>query len=56
MERAIGEVVKGGEMAEKAAAQVSNLEKLGNDLHHAVQAFTLPEDERAGVREIRRVA
>ena len=42
MERAIGEVVKGGELAEKAAAQVSNLEKLGNDLSVAVQAFTLP--------------
>ncbi len=52
MEKAIGEVVKGGEMAEKAAAQVSNLEKLGNDLYDAVQAFTLPEDERAPVRRI----
>jgi hypothetical protein len=47
MERAIGEVVKGGDLAEKAAAQVSGLEKLGGDLHDAVQAFTLPEEARA---------
>jgi methyl-accepting chemotaxis protein len=50
MEKAIGEVVKGGEMAEKAAAQVTGLEKLGNDLHQAVQAFTLPEDVQNAAR------
>jgi twitching motility protein PilJ len=50
MERAIGEVVKGGELAERAAAQVSGLEKLGGDLHDAVQAFTLPEEARAEVQ------
>ncbi len=55
MERAIGEVVKGGEMAEKAATQVSSLEKLGNDLHASVQTFTLPEDER-GTRDNRKAA
>ena len=56
MERAIGEVVKGGELAEKAATQVSNLEKLGNDLSVAVQAFTLPETAQATVIPVRRAA
>lgn len=55
MERAIGEVVKGGEMAEKAAAQVSGLEKLGNALYESVQTFTLPESERSST-SARRVA
>jgi methyl-accepting chemotaxis protein len=55
MERAIGEVVRGGELAERAAAQVSGLEKLGGDLHDAVQAFKLPEEARADV-PLRRAA
>ena len=55
MERAIGEVVKGGEMAEKAAAQVSGLEKLGSDLYEAVHVFTLPEVDRSATYS-RRVA
>jgi len=56
MERAIGEVIKGGELAERAAAQVSGLEKLGGDLHDAVQAFTLPEEARAVAPLLRRAA
>src|SRR5262245_366693 len=54
MEKAIGEVVKGGELAEKAAEQVSGLEKLGSELYQAVQAFTLPEQALAA--PVRRVA
>jgi len=50
MERAISEVVKNGELTEKAATQVSNLEKLGDDLYSAVQAFTLPEMGHAALR------
>ena len=56
MERAIGEVVKGGELAEKAAAQVSNLEKLGNDLHASVQTFTLTDEAHAAAATLRRAA
>lgn len=44
MDRAIGEVVKGGELAEKAAAQVTHLDELGGTLLDSVQAFTLPEE------------
>ena len=50
MEKAIGEVVKGGELVEKAAAQVSGLEKLGSDLYDAVQTFTLPEEAHTAAR------
>lgn len=56
MERAIGEVVKGGELAETAAEQVSNLEKLGNELYESVQTFTLPEGLQASVAPLRRAA
>lgn len=56
MEKAISEVVKGGELAEKAAAQVSNLEKLGNELHASVQTFTLPEEAHAVAAAARRAA
>ena len=44
MDRAIGEVVKGGELAEKAAAQVTHLDELGGTLLESMQAFTLPEE------------
>jgi methyl-accepting chemotaxis protein len=54
MEKAISEVVKGGELAEKAAEQVSGLEKLGSELYQAVQAFTLPEEALAA--HVRRAA
>jgi hypothetical protein len=43
MDRAIGEVVKGGELADKAAAQVTRLDELGGTLLESVQAFKLPE-------------
>lgn len=56
MERAIGEVVKGGELAETAAEQVSNLEKLGNQLYESVQTFTLPEGLHASFAPLRRAA
>jgi methyl-accepting chemotaxis protein len=42
MDRAIGEVVKGGELADKAAAQVTLLDELGGTLLESVQAFKLP--------------
>ena len=44
MERAIGEVVKGGELAEKATSQVSLIDKLGEGLLGAVRAFKLPAE------------
>jgi len=56
MERAIGEVVKGGELAEKAAEQVSNLEKLGNNLYESVQTFILPEELQSTTAPLRRAA
>lgn len=46
MDRAIGEVVRGGEMAEKAAEQVTHLDELGGVLLQSVEAFTLPEEYR----------
>lgn len=44
MERAISEVVKGGELAEKATSQVSLIDKLGEGLLGAVRAFKLPAE------------
>jgi methyl-accepting chemotaxis protein len=44
MDRAIGEVVKGGELAEKAAQQVTHLDELGGQLIESIQAFTLPAE------------
>ena len=43
MDRSITEVVKGGELAELAAAQVRALEKIGQELSGAVSAFKLPQ-------------
>jgi methyl-accepting chemotaxis protein len=43
MDRAIGEVVKGGELADKAAEQVTHLDELGGELLESVQSFKLPE-------------
>jgi methyl-accepting chemotaxis protein len=44
MDRAIGEVVKGGELADKAAEKVTHLDELGGQLLQSVQAFKLPEE------------
>jgi methyl-accepting chemotaxis protein len=44
MDRAIGEVVKGGELAEKAAQQVTHLDELGVQLLGSIQAFKLPSE------------
>lgn len=44
MDRAIGEVVKGGELADKAAEKVTHLDELGGQLLASVQAFKLPAD------------
>ena len=44
MDRAIGDVVKGGELAEQAAQQVLHLDELGGDLLASVQTFKLPEE------------
>ncbi len=44
MDRAIGEVVKGGELAEKAAQQVTHLDELGGQLIESIQAFKLPAE------------
>jgi methyl-accepting chemotaxis protein len=44
MDRAISEVVKGGELAEQAARQVTHLDDLGGQLIASVQAFTLPPE------------
>ena len=44
MDRAIGEVVKGGELAEKAAQQVTHLDELGVQLLGSIQAFKLPAE------------
>lgn len=44
MDRAIGEVVKGGELAEQAARQVTHLDELGGQLIASVQTFTLPPE------------
>ena len=44
MDRAIGEVVKGGELAEKAAQQVSHLDELGGQLIESVKTFKLPDE------------
>ena len=44
MDRAIGEVVKGGELAEKAAQQVTHLDELGGQLIDSIQAFKLPAE------------
>ncbi len=46
MDRAIGEVVRGGEMAEKAAQQVTHLDELGGELLQSVEAFTIPDEYR----------
>jgi twitching motility protein PilJ len=53
MDRAIGEVVKGGELADKAAEQVTHLDTLGEQLLESVGAFKLPEEalKQAGVGE-----
>jgi hypothetical protein len=62
MDRAIGDVVKGGELAERAAAQVDGLGQLGDELVTAVQAFKLPEgllkapERQPGRVDTRRVA
>lgn len=60
MDRAIGEVVKGGELAEKAAQQVSHLDELGGQLIESVKAFKLPDEllkeTGAGERDTRRAA
>jgi methyl-accepting chemotaxis protein len=45
MDRAIGDVVKGGELAEKAAQQVTHLDELGGELLESVQSFKLPEEQ-----------
>jgi methyl-accepting chemotaxis protein len=44
MDRAISEVVKGGELADKAAEKVTHLDELGGQLLESVQAFKLPAD------------
>jgi len=44
MDRAINDVVKGGELAEQAAQQVTHLDELGEELLEAIGAFKLPED------------
>jgi methyl-accepting chemotaxis protein len=44
MDRAIGEVVKGGELAEQAAQQVTHLDELGEELIASVETFTLPAE------------
>jgi methyl-accepting chemotaxis protein len=55
MDRAIGEVVKGGELADKAAEEVTHLDALGGELLESVQAFKLPEtyvkESKAAVAE-----
>jgi len=57
MDRAIGEVVKGGEMAEKAAQQVTHLDELGGALLESVETFTLPDEyRRSGAAAGRRAA
>lgn len=58
MDRAIGEVVKGGELAEQAARQVTHLDDLGGQLIASVQAFTLPPEYAVaeGVAANRRAA
>lgn len=43
MDRAIGEVIKGGELADKAAEQVTHLDELGDELLKSVRTFKLPE-------------
>ncbi len=47
MDRAIGEVVKGGELVEQAARQVTHLDELGGQLIASVQTFTLPQEYAA---------
>jgi methyl-accepting chemotaxis protein len=44
MDNAIGEVVRGGELAELAAQQVTHLDDLGGELIASVGAFTLPPE------------
>jgi methyl-accepting chemotaxis protein len=58
MDRAIGEVVKGGELAELAARQVTHLDDLGGQLIASVQSFTLPPEYAVveGVAANRRAA
>jgi methyl-accepting chemotaxis protein len=60
MDRAIGEVVKGGELADKAAQQVTHLDALGEQLIESVKAFKLPEEllkeTGSGERDTRRAA
>lgn len=60
MDRAIGEVVKGGELADKAAQQVTHLDALGEQLIESVKAFKLPEELLkeigSGERDARRAA
>lgn len=48
MDRAIGEVVKGGELADKAANKVTELDELGGRLLESVQSFTLPAELISG--------
>jgi methyl-accepting chemotaxis protein len=62
MDRAIGEVVKGGELADKAAEKVTQLDELGGQLLESVGAFTLPAElaekpaAERGARDSRRAA
>jgi methyl-accepting chemotaxis protein len=51
MDRAIGEVVKGGELAEKAAQQVTHLDELGVQLLDSIQAFKLPAELAVATRK-----
>lgn len=44
MDRAIGDVVRGGELAEQAAQQVTHLDELGGNLLASVRTFRLPEE------------
>ena len=51
MDNAVGEVVKGGELADSAADQVTHLDELGEQLLQFIGAFKLPPEllEKAGV-------
>lgn len=51
MDRAISEVVMGGKLAEEAADQVAELEKLGDELIASVRAFKLPGREAADAND-----
>lgn len=49
MDRAIGKVVFGSELASKAAEQVNQLERLGDELVKSVHAFKVAEEADEGV-------